>query len=204
MLGEQNNKQIIDIGCGNGELTNDFIYTNQITFLDISVNMLALAKRSIDADYLKNAKFINSDIANYKSDVKFDIAICVGVLAHLESISAVLMKLEEITASNGIIILQYTAAEKMISILNRVKYKLFGRNKYRYNVNLTNSNEIRELIHLYGLDIIKEVSHIPVSPFLSLFNSSVKQKLLQLSYKNKLFSHFGSESILYLTKIPKA
>jgi ubiquinone/menaquinone biosynthesis C-methylase UbiE len=61
ILVDQKNMQIIDIGCGNGELTKDFLCSNQVTFLDISNNMLTQAKKNIDAGYIKNATFINSD-----------------------------------------------------------------------------------------------------------------------------------------------
>ena len=44
IVGELKGKQIIDIGCGNGELTREFIYNNRITFLDISEKMLELAR----------------------------------------------------------------------------------------------------------------------------------------------------------------
>jgi hypothetical protein len=114
------------------------------------------------------------------------------------------MKLVEITKNTAIILLQYTSAEKMISVLNQVRYKFSNKNKYDYSVNLTSSSEIKQLLHHYGLNILIEVKHIPISPFLSLFSYNKKYRLLEISYKTKFFSYFGSESILYLSKSQQA
>ena len=173
LIGEQKNKQILDVGCGNGELTSDFIFNNHITFLDISQKMLDLTKKNISNDNLINTEFENIDISLFKPDRKFDLVICVGVLAHVDSVSDLISKLNEITSENGRIILQFTANEKLLSRINLIRYKYFSRDQYKYS---------------------------PVSPFFSFFNYQKKIQLLELSYKNHFLSYFGSESILLLSK----
>lgn len=200
LIGEQKNKQILDVGCGNGELTRDFIFNNHITFLDISQNMLDLTKKNFSNENLVNAEFENIDISLFKPDRRFDTVICIGVLAHVESISDLILKLNEITSDNGRIILQYTANEKLLSRINLIRYKYFSKDNYKYEVNKVNSAKMKNLLACAGLKIIKKISHFPVSPFFSFFNYQKKVQLLQLSYKNHLLSYFGSESILLLSK----
>lgn len=200
LIGEQKNKQILDVGCGNGELTRDFIFNNHITFLDISQKMLGLAKKNISNENLVNAEFENIDISLFKPNRSFDIVICVGVLAHVDSLSELIYKVNEITSPNGIIILQFTASEKLLSRINHIRYKFFSKDNYNYEVNQVESSKINSLLNSAGLKIIKKVNHFPVSPLFSFFNYQTKLQLLQWSYKNHLLSYFGSESILLLSK----
>jgi len=200
LLGEIINKRIIDVGCGNGELTIDFIKENQVTFLDFSPNMLSLVKERIQKENLQIASFINSDISFYKPDYKFDIAVCIGVVAHVEDVTELIRKLKEIINDNGIVILQYTAAEKIISRFNRLKSKIVRKDNYNYKINKTTSNEINKILNKEHLTIIKKIKYIPVSPLLSVFNYKTKLKLLLLSYKNIIFSFLGSEIIICLVK----
>jgi cyclopropane fatty-acyl-phospholipid synthase-like methyltransferase len=199
LIGEQKNKQFLDIGCGNGKLSLDFISANQITFLDISQNMLDIVRKSISGENLGNAKFENLDISLFKPQQKFDIVICVGVIAHVESMSDLLNKISEITAPEGLIVLQFTANEKLLSKVNNLRYKYFSNDNYKYEVNRISSSRMNALIESLGIKIIKRVKHFPISPLFSLFNYQKKLRLLDMSYKNHLLSYFGSETILLLS-----
>ncbi len=200
ILGKISKKKIIDIGCGNGELSIDFVKENHVTFLDISTNMLSLVKNKIQKENMYNASFVNSDFLLYSAEKKFDVIICIGVIAHVENVNELFKKLYSIVNDDGLIILQYTAAEKFFSKFNRIKNILFNKNKYDYKTNVTTSSEINKIINKENLKIIKKIKYIPISPFLSFFKSKTKLKFLKLSYKNKYFSLLGSEIIICLKK----
>ena len=202
LLGNVNNKQLIDIGCGNGEITKDFLRCNKVTFLDFSTNMLDLVKENINTDYLANSTFVNTDITRFNPDKKFDIVICIGVIAHVDNISDFLNKLKEITADEGIILLQYSASEKLVSKFNQLRNGLFSKRKYNYNykVNLTSTLFLKKLLVQTGLNIIKKVKYLPVSPLFSFFNYETKIRLFDFTYKRRMFSFMGSEIIVCLSK----
>ena len=204
ILGEVSNKQIIDIGCGNGEVTKDYLVCNKVTFLDFSTNMLALAKENINDDYSANSTFINTDFSHFTTDNKYDIVVCLGVIAHVDNIGEFLYKLKEITADGGVILFQYTASEKLISKFNQLRHGLLSKTKYNYDykINSTSSRFIKKLIDQTGLNLTKKVKYFPVSPLFSVFNYETKIKLLKFTYKSRLFSFLGSEIILSLSKTP--
>lgn len=205
ILGDLYGKKIIDIGCGNGELTKDYIKNNEITFVDISPNMLAVAKENIDKNYINNATFINSDFSFLKSEIKYDIAICIGVIAHVDDIPNLIKKINNITTNNSLILIQFTIAENIISRFNELKYFLFKRkkNNYNYKINITKSKIFMELLNLSDFDIVKKINYFPISPLFTIFNFKQKLKILKYIHKRKWLSKYGSEAILCLSKSNK-
>ncbi len=200
LIGEVKGKEIIDIGCGNGELTRDYISDNSVTFLDFSEEMISLAKSSLPDDKKSNADFIISDILNYNTEKTFDIVICIGVIAHIENIDSLINKLKNLTSPGGIIVIQYSAAEKFITFLNRIKKSVFFRRyQNQYRVNVTSSADIRKILAVEQLDIIKKIPYVPVSPFFSLFSYEKKIRYMKYFYRCKLFSFLGSEIILVVS-----
>jgi ubiquinone/menaquinone biosynthesis C-methylase UbiE len=200
LTGDIKGKNIIDIGCGNGDVSRDFLGSNKVTFLDISSNMLAEAKNRTENRLIPSATFINSDIYNFKTNSQFDISICMGLLAHVEDISAFALRLKEVTAPNGIIFLQFTAASHPISLFNQLRYKINSNDSYNYSVNLTRTSQIKRMLKRMGFKITRETRYLPISPLFSLFSERKKESLVLLSYKNKLISLLGSEVILTIVK----
>jgi len=96
-IGEKNNLKFIDIGCGNGMITMQYIKENQITFVDLSPKMIEIAKRNTPDSFLVNATFINGDISEYVFNEKFDLTICIGVISHVVDYNKLLIKLKTIT-----------------------------------------------------------------------------------------------------------
>lgn len=194
-------KQILDIGCGNGEITKDFLERNKVTFLDLSANMLNLAKENVKAELIPESTFVNTDFAHFKTDIRFDIVVCMGVVAHVNDIREFLNKLKKISTEEGIILLQYSASEKLISKFNRLRNGLLSRSNhdYNYKINSTSSDQMQKLIIEAGLTILKRVNYLPVSPLFSVFNYATKVRLLELFYRKGLLSSFGSEIILYIS-----
>jgi len=168
--------------------------------------MLKLAKENVRAEFNPGATFVNTDFAHFKTDTRFDIVVCLGVIAHVNNIREFLIKLKEITTEEGIILLQYSASEKLISKINRYRQGLLSRSKYSYDykINLTSSEQMRRLINDAGLTITKKVNYFPVSPLFSAFNYATKVRMLKIFYRRGLLSSFGSEIILYLSGAPSA
>ncbi|MDP4008115.1 MAG: class I SAM-dependent methyltransferase [Candidatus Peregrinibacteria bacterium] len=78
-------KDILDIGCGNGRAAEFFEYKSY-TGIDISKNLIEIAKKEHSKN--KNSKNIHFKIGNFTSipsSSKFDTIISIAVLHHLPS-----------------------------------------------------------------------------------------------------------------------
>ncbi len=66
--------KILDMACGAGRHAIIFARKNfNVTAVDLSENLLAIAKKNADDENLK-INFVHSDIRNFKSDDKFNLS----------------------------------------------------------------------------------------------------------------------------------
>src|SRR5215469_7895103 len=73
-------KDILDIGCGNGAVSLPLLNAQRhLTLLDLSPNMLAIARSRIPAELVANAEYVNGDfLATEFKPHSFDLVICLG------------------------------------------------------------------------------------------------------------------------------
>jgi len=199
-LPEIENKEIIDIGCGNGEITLPFIYNNKITFLDISINMLDLVLKKIPSGYLKNAELVNKDFGSFNTEKKYDYLFLIGVLAHVESISKTISKLSELSKDDGNIILQYTNSYNIISIILRItgSFKKIMGIKYGYKINLISTIELNKILSIYNLECIKRISYWPALPGFKLIPKCIRKYFYFKILNGNILHALGGEKILVI------
>jgi 2-polyprenyl-3-methyl-5-hydroxy-6-metoxy-1,4-benzoquinol methylase len=202
LIGKPHGLQILDIGCGDGSLTIDYLGKNKITFLDITSEMIALVKTRIPNEFLENAQVKNLSIFDYKTEQEYDIIICVGVFAHISDILLLTKKLESLLKSNGIAVIQYTNSNSLVSKFNRYKNIVLFRNPYKYNLNYHSTKKIERIFLSTGLKIIQRTSYWPISPLFSLLGIKLKNQALFYFYNNKILSKQGSEKVVVVRKAP--
>jgi 2-polyprenyl-3-methyl-5-hydroxy-6-metoxy-1,4-benzoquinol methylase len=102
--------RVIDIGCGDGSLSLPLLpRCNRLTLLDISSQMLGLARQKIPADRLNDISVINGSFLGSNLSVQsFDLILCVGVLAHVDSPAAILAEIARIAKPGASVILELT------------------------------------------------------------------------------------------------
>jgi len=200
--GKITNKKIIDIGCGNGEISIDLLDSNKVTFVDLSEKMLQEVKNNIPLAYSKNSILINSSAEDLKVDEKYDIVICFGLLAHVQNITTMTDKLIEFCISKGLIFIQFSDSSKFLTKLLTFKYTLrsYFKKDLTYKVNNISFNDLQSILLKNQIIIKRRISYFPVLPLMSLLSYSLRYKLLQTLYKH-LGDKFGSEVILILEKL---
>jgi len=200
MLGKLSHKQILDIGCGDGSISIPYINDNKICFLDLTSSMLDLVNELVPQEYKKNATFENISILEYTPGFKYDIILCIGVLAHIPNERQLFQKIDELLADEGILIFQYSNSSNWISAVNRLKKFLFVKNKYLYKVNRQNSKKINNILTERNFHIINHQRYWPISPFFSFLTLKLKRKTILYFSRSAIFSSIGSENIVLVKR----
>jgi ubiquinone/menaquinone biosynthesis C-methylase UbiE len=101
---------ILDVGCGDGSISLPLLSAQStLTLLDLSPNMLSLAKSRVADSLASNVDLINADfVATPFASGSYDLVICIGVLAHVSSPLDVIEKIAAVLRPGGTLILQCT------------------------------------------------------------------------------------------------
>lgn len=199
--GDLTHANILDLGCGDGSLSLQFQSdTNKITLVDISGNMLNIARSNVSASYNnKNIRFINSSIEDYHTPERFDLVIACGIAAHVESIERMIQRIPQFMAISGRCIIQLTDADQPVSKLlfryNDLLDLIFKRFTYRRNrISLATLIEISKRNSLYP------VKRYRYSLMLPGMNTLLPNRLLyayhELTYNNKFLNELSTDMII--------
>lgn len=101
---------VLDIGCGDGSISLPLLpRCKRLTLLDIATNMLAFARKKIPCERASDVEIIsNSLLRATLGSQSFDLILCVGVLAHVDSPAATIAELARIARPGASIILEFT------------------------------------------------------------------------------------------------
>ncbi len=156
--------RVLDIGCGDGSLSVPLLpRCKQLTLLDLSSKMLDLARKKIPADRTQNVELINGGFLDSNlSPQSFDLILCVGVLAHVDSPSAVIAEVARLAKPGACVILEFTDSfhfwgvpvvlyQKLLKLVRPEPYAL-NRLRERQVMKLCRENGLSvSALYRYGL-----------------------------------------------------
>jgi len=204
ITGDIQNARILDLGCGDGSISLQYqSETNHITLVDISENMLSIAKQNSNSNFKKNIKFSQSNIENYHSEEKFDFIIGLGILAHVESLEATINKISKLLKTSGTCIVQITDSNQIFSKLLAF-YNFILDNTFQpvgYNRNTISLHQIIKISSNNSLKFIQSHQYSLMLPGLIKFlPNDLLYRYHSYIYNNKLLSKFGTDFILQFKK----
>lgn len=100
IVGDCGGARILDVGSGPGVYSRYFAKNNAaVTSIDISANMIELARLNLVRDGINNVSFIIGDFMKYEFDSKFDYALAIGLFDYIDAghRNAYFSKLSELT-----------------------------------------------------------------------------------------------------------
>lgn len=138
LIGDNHYNNVLDMPCGNGMISLKNIKNfNQLTLVDFSENMIALAKGYAAQEKINNVSFFCGDIFDTNfNDETFDIIISLGILAHVDDVDKFLTFIQSKVKKGGVIVIQNTNSSHFYSKLIRLYLgvrQLLGKDKYKLN-----------------------------------------------------------------------
>lgn len=150
---------VLDIPSGNGAISIPLLErSRKLTLIDISSNMLAMAKKNIPAEYSDKTELINKDFFSVElPPASFDLVICLGLLAHVEEPTQLLNKLSALVAPGGMLIIQNTNSKHFYSYLIRAYLALKNIvSKQPYALNKVPAEVVESTLEKNGLRLKKK------------------------------------------------
>lgn len=195
---------ILDIGCGNGAISLPLLRQHtQLTLLDVSSNMLSIARSHIPAEFSDNVQIINEDFMHAELGFQsYDLILCLGVLAHVDSPADVLAKMASLLKPDGSIIVQNSDSQHPIGyLLNRYTILRNSLQSIPYTINRLGSAKLVEMFGHRGLKLTAVYRYnLPIPGMARFFSSDSIYKFIKNIYGTYINNHhqwLGSECIYH-------
>jgi len=156
-------KDILDIGCGNGAISLPLLDANRhLTLLDLSPNMLSIARSRIPAELARNVEYVNGEFLTAEFESRsFDLVICLGVLAHVNSPSETIARIAELLRPGGTLLLEWTDSHHA---MGRINWYFNGMaallSPPTYELNFLSSKEVMLVAKEHGFYPIQEYRYV--------------------------------------------
>lgn len=207
MLGRVSNCSILDIGCGDGAISLQYAsQENNITFIDLSENMLRIAKENTPVQLREKYSYKNISFLDFQTDHCYDIILIIGVLAHLPSLEGIFEKISDLLSSDGKCIIQYSDSNNILVKFSQFINKLgnqVGHKNYRYLLNKIYSTEVVKLLENNNLQIEHTIQYSLLLPFMGRLPDSLLFKIQKLTLETPWLSRIGSDVVILVSKREK-
>ena len=197
----------LDIGCGDGTISLPLLKAGyRLTLLDLSTGMTRLASSIVPAGLERNVEFVNEDFmkANLAPD-SFDLVICIGLLAHVDSPADFLTKVGQVLKPGGALILEFSDCNHLTSRVLRAYQRICELRKPRpYPLNFLSARRVRQLLESRQLRLKSQFRYgLPPFPFINkrLTQDSLYSMVRRVfgNAKRNRNTLLGNEYILLLT-----
>ena len=205
------NKNVLEVGCGTGQLSLYFAIgnNNKIFALDPTLASINLGKKFSEENKINNVKFINADIFDdvFNNEV-FDFIWTNGVLHHTKNPKLAFDIISKYLKKNGYILVGlYNRYGRIRTLIRRFLYKIFGKSIVMIldptlrNIKKENKEQIKSWIRdqyehpVESLHTLDEVLHWFKKNNIKFINS-IPKCTVEDQYTNSLFTKSSNGSII--------
>src|SRR2546423_8693350 len=126
LLGDVTGMRVLDVGCGDGSLSTQFLdRSNSVTMVDFSQRMLDRARMNLKPRGIgARVEFVRADLFEFEAEAPYDVVLCIGLLAHVAEPGTAIEKVAELVAAGGRCVLQVSDDDQLA---NRLLYRYYAR-----------------------------------------------------------------------------
>ncbi len=195
LVGNPEERRILDVGCGNGMVSKQFINRNTITFLDLSENMIALVKQGMSTDELAQSSFFVGSFSDFEVHEKYNIIIAMGLLAHVPDVSECVEWVSSALAPKGVALIQFSNYDHVLT-----KKSINNSKQYSYSINKIRYKDIKHIIETSGMKVKKEVQFSFLLPGMGRLPEWFLYRYSKFIAKSGFFSKWGTDFIFLCEK----
>ena len=128
-------KRILDVGCGDGSISLPWAgRAASITLVDLSPSMLRRAREQLADAPKENVEILEGDFTKIDVGKGYDLVLCLGVLAHMESLERAVSQLASFLRRGGELVIQLTDAERALGNLLYRRGQRAARRTHGYEI----------------------------------------------------------------------
>ena len=164
--------------------------------------MLQVAQRQTPQEYLHTTRYINNDFIKCGFVDEFDVVLCLGVLAHVNSMAETIQAISASLKRGGMCILQITDADSFFSraikaygVLRRAKPVELG-----YVTNRTTIRMIQTLAGQNRLQFLKQCRYSLLMPGMLRLPDTFLYRYQIATVESKWLSRLGTEVLFLFAK----
>jgi trans-aconitate methyltransferase len=123
--------------------------------------MLERARSNIPAEYHSQVEFVHADIFTFRPQAQYDLALCIGVLAHVDSIDRALERVASCVKPGGRVVVQISDDDQVLLRVSRWVDR--ARNMISRSSLHSNRMALSQVVAMLGrhhLEVMSERRHL--------------------------------------------
>jgi 2-polyprenyl-3-methyl-5-hydroxy-6-metoxy-1,4-benzoquinol methylase len=199
--------KVLDLGCGDGSLCRQFLDNgNRVVMVDASEDMLELARTAAPENGAFECEYIHADFLEHALSERFDLILCLGVLAHVPSIDGVFRIIRSHLSDTGRCILQWSdnqrLAGKVTTIYNALREHIIGH--YGYRLNCLRSSNVIHTARLHGLFPVSLTRYHLMLPGMGRLPNEVLYRFQRMTLENRAMRVLSTDVIGLFSADPRS
>lgn len=181
---------VLDIGAGDGSISLQFLRSEtRLTLLDFSSRMLVMAGARVPAGLSGNIEMINEDFMATKfAPHSFDLILCLGVLAYVDSPSDFAARIVSLLKPGGSLVVAFSDSYHLMERLRAGINKLWSLAKtrtYPFPLNVLSGPGVRDLFCSLGLKVGGRFRYCAALPGMHrVFAQSTLYRMIRAAFGN--------------------
>jgi len=149
---------VLDIGCGTGTQCGDLAgHVEQVTGIDISAKLLAIAEQRKAERKLDNVEFIKTSLYDERLQAEcFDIVMAFYVLHFFEDLDAVVKRIHALLKPGGLFISETACLGEKNQMAGKL-VRFAGRLGFLPKINLLTTRQLQQAMQQAGFILVDKV-----------------------------------------------